>query len=62
MPAFPLEGTEGTAALGELKISHSQQQPQVFLLAPHQDWTKRVSRCNHSTWFLHELYATFPSA
>ena len=60
VPAFPLRRVVWSAALGEPKIPHDQQQSQIVLLAPHQDGTKQGLRRSHATWSLDELWAAFP--
>jgi len=42
-----------------LEIPHRFQPPLIVLLAPHQDRTKQGRRCNHSTWFLVDLWIAF---
>jgi len=44
-------------------IPHGHQQVQIVLLnllAPHQDGTKQVRRCNYSTYALDHLWAALP--
>ena len=55
--AFPLWKVVAQAALGGHEICHDQQQSQIVLLAPHQDWTKQGRRCSHCTWPLVDLAA-----
>lgn len=38
----------------------SQQQSQIVLLVPHQDWTKQGGRRYHSTWSLGGFWAPVP--
>ena len=58
MSAFPhREGHKGNSR--RIGILHSQQQFQIVLLAPHQDGTKQVWICSHSTLVLYVFWAAF---
>jgi len=48
------------AALGGSEIARGQQQSQLGLLAPREDWTKQGLRCNHAIWSLVDHWADFP--
>jgi len=56
-PSYPLGRVAETASLGGLDIPHGQKQSQRVRLPPHQEWPKQSRRCNHSTWYLHDLWA-----
>jgi len=59
MPAFLIGRVAGATALG-LGIPRDQQQFQIVLLAPHQDWTKEGRRCSQSNWSLDDIWVAFP--
>jgi len=48
--AFPLSRVAGAASLGALELLHNQDTSQIFLLAPHQDGTKKVRDVPSGPW------------